>query len=151
MTTQPTSCAGSLSPAASMRVIGLTKVATRSAGFWRQVMYAAVKLQSREPSAVQFTTTIGPMPVCPTTQPGLPVTNFSELDLFTEFTNRMTFSASLWADNLTPAYCDRCARGGPALRVTPDVNLLINVGADPRPMVVPTFAAIYSVGDYGSS
>jgi len=87
----------------------------------------------------QFTTT------------GLPVTNFSELDLFTEFTNRMTFSASLWADNLTPAYCDRCARGGPALRVTPDVNLLINVGADPRPMVVPTFAAIYSVGDYGNS
>ena len=87
----------------------------------------------------QFTTT------------GLPVTNFSELDLFTEFTNRMTFSASLWGDNLSPAYCDRCARGGPALRVTPDVNLLINVGADPRPKVVPTVAAIYTVGDYGNS
>ena len=82
---------------------------------------------------------------------GLPVTNYSELDLYTEFTNRMTFSASMWADNLTPAYCDRCARGGPAVRGTPDYNLLINVGADPRPKVVPTFAAIYTVGDYGRS
>src|SRR5689334_7655849 len=85
------------------------------------------------------------------TTAGLPVTNFSELDLYTEFTNRMTFSASLWGDNLSPAYCDRCARGGPALRVTPDVNLLINIGADPRPKVVPTLAAIYTVGDYGNS
>src|SRR5256714_3468077 len=79
----------------------------------------------------------------------LPVTNFSELDLYTEFNNRMTFSASLWGDNITPAYCDRCARGGPAVRGSPDWNLLINVGADPRPKVVPTFAAIYTVGDNG--
>ena len=82
---------------------------------------------------------------------GLPVTNFSELDVYTEFTNRMTFSASLWGDNLTPSYCDRCARGGPAVRATPDYNLLINVGADPRPKVVPTFAAIYTAADYGRS
>ena len=82
---------------------------------------------------------------------GLPVTDFSELDVYTEFKNRMTFSASLWGDNLTPSYCDRCARGGPALRASPDYNLLINVGADPRPKVVPTFAAIYTVADYGRS
>jgi len=31
------------------------------------------------------------------------------------------------------------------------VNLLINVGGDPRRAVVPTFAAIYTVGDYGNS
>src|SRR2546423_855091 len=85
------------------------------------------------------------------TTKGLPVTNFSELDLYTEFNNRMTFSASLWGDNITPAYCDRCARGGPAVRGTPDWNLLINIGADPRPKVVPTFAAIYSVGDHRRS
>jgi hypothetical protein len=82
---------------------------------------------------------------------GLPVTNFTELDLFAEFNNRMTFSANFWADNLTPAYCDRCARGGPAVRSTPDANLLMNLGGDPRRTVVPTFAAIYSVGDYGRS
>ena len=82
---------------------------------------------------------------------GLPTANFSELDVFTEFRNRMTFSASLWSDNVTTAYCDRCARGGPAVRATPDVNLLINVGSDPRRAIVPTFAAIYTVGDYGNS
>jgi hypothetical protein len=82
---------------------------------------------------------------------GLPTYNFSELDVFTEFQNRMTFSANLWADNVTTAYCDRCARGGPAVRATPDVNLLINVGGDPRRALVPTFAAIYTVGDYGNS
>jgi len=85
-----------------------------------------------------------------TTQ-GLPAANFSELDLYTEFNNRMTFSASMWGDNITPAYCDRCARGGPAVRASPDWNLLINVGADPRPKVVPTLAAIYTVGDDGRS
>ena len=31
------------------------------------------------------------------------------------------------------------------------MNILINVGADPRRTVVPTFAAIYTVGDYGNS
>jgi hypothetical protein len=82
---------------------------------------------------------------------GMPVTNFSELDVFTEFRNRMTFSANLWADNLTPAYCDRCARGGPAVRASPDYNLLINWSADPRLKVVPLFAAIYTVADYGKS
>ena len=82
---------------------------------------------------------------------GMPVTNYTELDLFAEFNDRMTFSANMWADNITTAYCDRCARGGPAVRATPDVNLLINVGADPRRMIVPTLAAIYTVADYGKS
>ena len=82
---------------------------------------------------------------------GLPTYNFSELDVFTEFQNRMTFAANLWVDNPETAYCDRCARGGPAVRATPDWNLLFNVGGDPRRAVVPTFAAIYTVGDYGNS
>jgi hypothetical protein len=81
----------------------------------------------------------------------MPVTNYTELDVFAEFSNRMTFSANLWADNIMTAYCDRCARGGPAVRATPDVNLLINVGADPRRTIVPTLAAIYTVADYGKS
>jgi len=82
---------------------------------------------------------------------GMPVTNYTELDIFAEFNNRMTFSANMWADNIVTAYCDRCARGGPAVRATPDANLLINVGADPRRTIVPTLAAIYTVADYGKS
>ncbi|HZE08323.1 MAG TPA: DUF5916 domain-containing protein [Gemmatimonadaceae bacterium] len=82
---------------------------------------------------------------------GLPTTNFSEVYFSTELRNRMTFSADMWADNLFTAYCDRCARGGPAVRASPDANLLINIGADPRQAVVPSFAAIYTVGDEGRS
>ncbi|MGH7651700.1 MAG: DUF5916 domain-containing protein [Gemmatimonadaceae bacterium] len=82
---------------------------------------------------------------------GLPTANYSEVYFSTELRNRMTFSADTWVDNLFTAYCDRCARGGPAVRVSPDANLLINVGADPRQSVIPSFAAIYTVGDGGRS
>ncbi|HEY1951887.1 MAG TPA: DUF5916 domain-containing protein [Gemmatimonadaceae bacterium] len=82
---------------------------------------------------------------------GLPRTNFTELDLYSEFLNRMTLAVSMWADNVFAAYCDRCARGGPAVRSSPDANILINLGADPRPKVVPSLAAIYSIGDDGNS
>jgi uncharacterized protein DUF5916/cellulose/xylan binding protein with CBM9 domain len=85
------------------------------------------------------------------TASGMPTTNFSELYLSAEFLNRMTFSADMWADNMTAAYCDRCARGGPAVRLSPDANILVNIGGDPRKVVVPTFAAIYTVGDQGNS
>ena len=117
----------------------------------QQVAQGYMSWQSSQPRAFWRNASLQLYQFNQFTTTGLPVTNFSELDLYTEFTNRMTFSASLWGDNLSPAYCDRCARGGPALRVTPDVNLLINIGADPRPKVVPTLAAIYTVGDYGNS
>lgn len=85
------------------------------------------------------------------TASGLPTTNFSELYLSAELQNRMTVSVDTWTDNILPAYCDRCARGGPAVRASPDVNTLINISADPRRTVVPSFAAIYTVGDGGRS
>jgi len=108
-------------------------------------------LQSRQPRAFWRNASIEAWQYNQFTASGMPVTNYSELDTFAEFLNRMTFSASLWADNISTAYCDRCARGGPAVRSSPDYNLLINVGADPRGKVVPTFAAIYTVGDVGRS
>jgi Domain of unknown function (DUF5916)/Carbohydrate family 9 binding domain-like len=112
-------------------------------------MYATI--QSTKPRAFWRNANITIYQFNQFTAGGMPTTNFSEFDTYTEFRNRMTFSTNLWADNLTTAYCDRCARGGPAVRATPDVNLLINVGGDPRRAVVPTFAAIYTVGDYGNS
>jgi hypothetical protein len=117
----------------------------------QQIAQGYMSWQSSQPRAFWRNASLQVYQFNQFTTSGMPVTNFSELDVYTEFTNRMTFSASLWGDNLTPAYCDRCARGGPALRTSPDYNLLINVGADPRPKVVPTFAAIYTVGDDGRS
>ena len=117
----------------------------------QQVGQAYAVLQSTAPRAFWRNASAQIYQYSQFTASGMPTTNFTELDLYTEFRNRMTFSASLWGDNLFTAYCDRCARGGPAVRATPDVNLLINVGADPRGKVAPTFAAIYTVGDYGKS
>ncbi|HEY0529107.1 MAG TPA: DUF5916 domain-containing protein [Gemmatimonadaceae bacterium] len=82
---------------------------------------------------------------------GLPTLNYTELDLSLEFKNRSTLSVNLWGDNLATAYCDRCARGGPAVRSSPDENILINFGRDPRAVVAPSIAAIYTVGDEGHS
>ena len=112
-------------------------------------VYAAV--QSSEPRAFWRNASAQVYQYNQFTANGLPTTNFSELDLFAEFLNRMTFSVNMWADNLLPAYCDRCARGGPAVRGSPDYNMLVNLGADPRWKAVPTIAAIYTVGDYGNS
>jgi hypothetical protein len=109
------------------------------------------KLQSSEPQAFWRNASAQLFQYNQFTASGLPTTNFTELFLSAEFLNRMTFSADIWGDNIAPAYCDRCARGGPAVRASPDANILINIGADPRKTIVPTFAAIYTVGDEGNS
>jgi Domain of unknown function (DUF5916) len=58
-------------------------------------------------------------------------------------------SIDAWVDNAGAVYCDRCARGGPALRVSPSWNVLGNWAADPKRRVSPQLAAIYTVADGG--
>jgi hypothetical protein len=58
-------------------------------------------------------------------------------------------SVDSWVDNAGTVYCDRCARGGPALRLSPSYNTLVNVAADPKRRVAPQFAAIYTLADEG--
>ena len=115
----------------------------------QQTAQAYASIQSSQPRAFWRNASAQVYQVNQFTANGLPTTNFSELDVYAEFQNRMTLSVNTWADNVFTAYCDRCARGGPAVRATPDLNMLINLGADPRPKVVPTLAAIYTVGDFG--
>jgi hypothetical protein len=134
-----------LSPGFETNDIGFLSQADQQIGQF----YAA--LQSSRPRAFWRNASAQFYQYTQFTANGLPTTNFSEVYLSAEFENRMTLSADLWTDNVFTAYCDRCARGGPAVRASPDVNLLINLGADPRKTVVPTFAAIYTVGDYGNS
>ncbi|MDP9202877.1 MAG: carbohydrate binding family 9 domain-containing protein, partial [Gemmatimonadota bacterium] len=117
----------------------------------QQIAQVYAALQSSQPRAFWRNASAQAYQYNQFTANGLPTTNWTELDLFAEFQNRMTFAANMWVDNLMTAYCDRCARGGPAVRSAPDANLLINVGGDLRRTVVPTFAAIYTVGDYGKS
>ena len=54
-------------------------------------------------------------------------------------------------DNVGPVYCDRCARGGPAVRLSPVYNVLVNLAANPKFRVSPQLAAIYTRGDEGRS
>jgi len=61
------------------------------------------------------------------------------------------FSVDSWVDNAGTVYCDRCARGGPALRLSPSYNTLVNFAADPKRTVSPQFAAIYTLADEGRS
>ena len=82
---------------------------------------------------------------------GMATVRLPELFLGTTFKNSSTFSADMWVDNAGPVYCDRCARGGPALRVSAASNILINWAGDPRARLVKTFAAIYTTADGGRS
>lgn len=117
----------------------------------QQIAQGYAQLQSSEPHAFWRNASAQFYQYHQFTSNGLPTTNFSELYLSAEFQNRMTMRADLWTDNWLPAYCDRCARGGPAVRGSPDYNVLVNLSADPRWKAIPTFAAIYTVGDYGNS
>ena len=60
-------------------------------------------------------------------------------------------SIDSWIDNPLASYCDRCARGGPALRYSPAYNTLVNLNANPRLRISPSVAAIYTLADEGNS
>ncbi|HVF39219.1 MAG TPA: DUF5916 domain-containing protein, partial [Gemmatimonadaceae bacterium] len=82
---------------------------------------------------------------------GMPTARTPILDLFAQLKNSTNLSASLWTDNAGPVYCDRCARGGPAIRLSPSTSLLVNYSGDPRARLRKSFAAIYTTMDGGRS
>jgi hypothetical protein len=115
----------------------------------QQVSYAYAILQSKTPRSFWRKADVTVSQYNTFTAGGLPTANTTELDITAEFHNRTTLGLFMWSNYLTPAYCDRCARGGPAVRLSPDANFLINLGGDPRKTVQPVFAAIYTVADHG--
>jgi hypothetical protein len=62
-----------------------------------------------------------------------------------------TASVDAWVDSWGTVFCDRCARGGPAMRLSPAWSVLVNVAADPKRRVSPSLAAIYTTADEGHS
>jgi hypothetical protein len=85
------------------------------------------------------------------THDGLPIYNFVQVQGYSQFKNNSSITLTSWRDNAFAAYCDRCARGGPALRVSPVSSVLVNWNWDTRAKVVPYFAAIYTTADEGRS
>jgi hypothetical protein len=65
--------------------------------------------------------------------------------------NGSNVSVDAWVDNVGNVACDRCARGGPALRLSPSYNVLVNLFDDPKRRVSPQLAAIYTMADGGRS
>lgn len=82
---------------------------------------------------------------------GLPIYNYVQGQAYAQFMNNSSLTITAWTDNPFPAYCDRCSRGGPAVRLSPLSSVLVNWSADTRRNVVPYFAAIYTIADGGRS
>lgn len=82
---------------------------------------------------------------------GMTTVQTPELDADVTFRNSSSFSIAMWRDNTGGVYCDRCARGGPALRLSPSSSVLINLASDPRGTLQKQFAAIYTTADGGRS
>jgi hypothetical protein len=85
------------------------------------------------------------------TTDGMPIYNYVQTQGYAQFKNNSSVTLTAWIDNVFPAYCDRCARGGPAVRVSPSTSVLLNWNADTRKKIVPYFAGIYTTADDGRS
>jgi len=117
----------------------------------QQTLYTFAVLQSTKPRSF-YRRLIGQLSLSNVfNADGMATARVPELYAATTFKNSSTFSADMWVDNAGPVYCDRCARGGPALRVSPAKNILINWAWDPRARLQKSFAAIYTSADDGRS
>ena len=85
------------------------------------------------------------------TTAGLPTGALYEAYVAGGLKSGAVLSIDSWIDNAGAVYCDRCARGGPALRLSPSYNTLVGYAADPKRRVSPQIAAIYTLADDGRS
>jgi hypothetical protein len=63
----------------------------------------------------------------------------------------MGLNAGTTVYQLGGVYCDNCARGGPAVRVSPGVNTNFGIQGDDRKSVVPSLFTSFTRGDNGAS
>jgi hypothetical protein len=65
------------------------------------------------------------------------------------FTTNWALDGALNVSQLGATFCDRCARGGPALRQDPGMSALLSITADPRRVAVPGIGLNVARGDAG--
>ncbi len=65
--------------------------------------------------------------------------------------NNMFFNAGTTVYQLGTTYCDNCARGGPAIRVSPGANVNVSVSGDDRRTIIPSMFVSYNHNDGGRS
>ena len=82
---------------------------------------------------------------------GLPTERAFNTNVHTQFTNRWWLHLGGTLGQLGATYCDRCARGGPAIRQDPYVAPWAGIEGDDRKPLVPAFWVNYWWGDEGRS
>jgi hypothetical protein len=82
---------------------------------------------------------------------GLPTERAFNTNVHTQFTNRWWLHVGGTLGQVGATYCDRCARGGPAVRQDPYIAPWITIEGDERRPLMPTFSANYNRGDGGRS
>jgi hypothetical protein len=85
------------------------------------------------------------------TAEGLPLEHAVNTNVHTELRNHWWLHAGGTIGQLGTAYCDRCARGGPAARVSPYIAPWGGIEGDGRGVVVPYVWVNYWRGDGGRS
>jgi hypothetical protein len=85
------------------------------------------------------------------TASGLPTERAFNTNVHVQFTNRWWLHLGGTVGQLGATYCDRCARGGPAVRQDPYVAPWITIEGDDRRPLVPILSANYNRSDRGRS
>jgi hypothetical protein len=117
----------------------------------QQTVYTSASVQSKKPAGFYRNASAVVDLYGEFTHDGLPIFNFVQAQGYAQFKNNSSVTLTAWTDNAFAAYCDRCARGGPAVRASAMSSVLLNWNADTRKKIVPYFAAIYTFGDEGNS
>ena len=78
------------------------------------------------------------------TSSGLPTERAFNTNVHIQFTNRWWLHMGGTVGQLGATYCDRCARGGPAIRQDPYLSPWIEIDGDDRRPLVPTLWANYT-------
>ncbi|MBA3319294.1 MAG: carbohydrate binding family 9 domain-containing protein [Gemmatimonadales bacterium] len=82
---------------------------------------------------------------------GLPTERAFNTNVHTQFNNRWWLHVGGTLGQLGATYCDRCARGGPAIRQDPYMAPWAGIEGDERRPLVPAFWVNYWRGDRGRS
>jgi hypothetical protein len=85
------------------------------------------------------------------TSAGLPTERAVNTNVHIQFTNRWWLHTGGTYGQIGATYCDRCARGGPAVRQDAYLSPWLTIEGDDRRPLVPSFSMNYTRGDQGHS
>ena len=85
------------------------------------------------------------------TSDGLPTERAFNTNVHIQWTNRWWLHVGGTLGQVGATYCDRCARGGPAVRQDAYLSPWIGISGDDRRALVPILNANYTRGDQGRS